>query len=73
MLKMLHVRLKQYVNQELPHVQDGFRKDRTTRDQIANMYSIMEKAREFQKQTFLSASLNTLKPLCGSQQTVENS
>ena len=39
MLKMLQVRLKQYVNQELPHVQDGFRKDRTTRDQIANIYS----------------------------------
>ena len=47
MLKILQARLQLSVNQELPHVQDGFRKDRTTRDQIASMYSIMEKAREF--------------------------
>ena len=47
MLKLLQARLQQYVNQELPDVQDGFRKDRGTRDQIANIRWIMEKAREF--------------------------
>ena len=49
MLKILQVRLQQYVNQELPDVQAGFRKDRRTRDQIANTHWIIEKAREFQK------------------------
>ena len=49
MLKILQARLQQYVNRELPDVQAGFRKDRGTRDQIANMRWIMEKAREFQK------------------------
>ena len=49
MLKILQARLQQYVNQELPDVQAGFRKGRGTRDQIANMCWIMEKAREFQK------------------------
>ena len=48
MLKMLQDRLQQYVNHELPDVQAGFRKGRGTRDQIANMCWIMEKAREFQ-------------------------
>ena len=60
---MLQVTFKQYVNQELPHVPAVFIKDRRTRGQIANIYSIMEKAREFQKQTSTFASLNTLKPL----------
>ena len=49
MLKILQARLQQYVNRELPDVQVGFRKGRGTRDQIANIHWIMEKAREFQK------------------------
>ena len=48
-LKILHARLQQYVNHELPDVQVGFRKGRRTRDQIANICWIIEKAREFQK------------------------
>ena len=48
MLKILQARLQQYVNQELPGVQAGFRKGRGTRDQIANIHRIIEKAREFQ-------------------------
>ena len=71
MLKILQARLQQYVNQELPDVQDGFRKGRGTKDQIASVHWIIEKAKEFQKN--ISASLTMLKPLCGSQQTVENS
>ena len=49
MLKILQARLQQYVNDELPDVQAGFGKGRGTRDQIANIRWIMEKAREFQK------------------------
>ena len=49
MLKILQARLQQYMNQELPDVQVGFRKVRGTRDQIANIHWIIEKAREFQK------------------------
>ena len=49
MLKILKARLQQYVNRELPDVQAGFRKGRGTRDQIANIRWIIEKAREFQK------------------------
>ena len=49
MLKILQARLQQYVNHELPDVQVGFRKGRGTRDQIANIHWIIEKAREFQK------------------------
>ena len=49
MLKILQARLQQYVNHELPDVQAGFRKGRGTRDQIANIRWIMEKARKFQK------------------------
>ena len=49
MLKILQVRLQQYTNQEPPDVQSGFRKGRGTRDQIANICWITEKAREFQK------------------------
>ena len=52
MLKILQVRLQQYVNRELPDIQAGFRKDRGTRDQIANICWIMEKAREFQKNIY---------------------
>ena len=52
MLKILQARLQQYVNCELPDVQAGFRKGRRTRDQIANILWIMEKAREFQKNIY---------------------
>ena len=52
MLKILKARLQQYVNCELPDVQAGFRKGRGTRDQIANICWIMEKAREFQKNIY---------------------
>ena len=52
MLKILQARLQQYVNRELPVVQAGFRKSRGTRDQIANICWIIEKAREFQKSIY---------------------
>ena len=52
MLKILQARLQQKVNHELPDVQAGFRKGRGTRDQIANIRWIMEKAREFQKNIY---------------------
>ena len=52
MLKILQARLQQYVNCELPDIQVGFRKGRGTRDQIANIHWIMEKAREFQKNIY---------------------
>ena len=52
MLKILQARLQQHVNQELPDVQAGFRKGRGTRDQIANMGWVIEKAREFQKNIY---------------------
>ena len=51
-LKILQVRLQQCVNQELSDVQTGFRKGRETRDQIANIHWIIEKAREFQKNIY---------------------
>ena len=63
MLKILQVRLQQYMNQELPDVQAGFRKGRRNRDQIANICWIIEKTREFQKKTSISALLTTLQPL----------
>ena len=56
MLKILQARLQQYVNCEIPDVEAGFRKGRGTRDQIANIHWIIEKAREFQK-TSISALL----------------
>ena len=62
MLNILQARLQQYVNCELPDVQAAFRKGRGTKDQIANIHWIIEKAREFQK-TFISALLTTSKPL----------
>ena len=52
MLKILQARLQQYVNRELPDVQAGFRKGRGTKDQIANIRWIIEKAREFQKNIY---------------------
>ena len=61
MLKILQARLQQCVNRKLPDVQAGFRKGRGTRDQIANIRWIMEKAREFQKN--ISALLTMPKPL----------
>ena len=63
MLKILKATLQQYMNCELPDVQAGFRKGRGTRDQIANICWITEKAREFQKKTSISALLTTPKPL----------
>ena len=53
MLKILQAGLQQYVNHELPDVQAGFRKGRGTRDQIANICWIIEKARQFQKNVYL--------------------
>ena len=61
MLKILQVRLQHYVSRELPDVQAGFRKGRGTRDQIANIRWIMEKARAFQKN--ISTLLTMPKPL----------
>ena len=63
MLKILQARLQQYVNRELPDVQAGFRKGRGTRDQIADIHWIIEKVREFQKKTSISALLTMPKPL----------
>ena len=62
MLKILQARLQQYVNRELPDVQAGFRKGRGTRDQIANICWIIQKAESYRK-TSTSASLTVPKPL----------
>ena len=62
MLKILQAKLQQYVNHELSDVQDGFRKGRGTRDQIANICWIIEKARVFQKKS-TSALLTVPKSL----------
>ena len=62
MLKILQARLQQYVNRELSNVQAGFRKGRGTRDQIANIRWIMEKAREFQKNIYI-CFIDYAKPL----------
>ena len=63
MLKILQARLQQYMNHELPDVQAGFRKGRGTRDQIANIPWIIEKAREFQKKASVYILLTMPKPL----------
>ena len=63
MLKILQASLQQYVNQELSDVQTVFRKGRGTRNQIANIRWIMEKTKEFQKKTSISALLTMPKPL----------
>ena len=69
MLKILQARLQQYVNCELPDVQAGFRKDRGTRDQIASICWIIEKARKFQKSIYF-CFIDYAKAIhCGSQQT----
>ena len=74
MLKILQVRLQNYMNQELPDVQAGFIKSRGTRDQIASIHWNIEKAREFQKNIYFYFIDYTKSPwLCGSQQTVEYS
>ena len=74
MLKILQARLQQYMNHELPDVQGGFRKSRGTRDQIANISWIIEKAREFQKKTSTSALLTAKGFDCVDHtKTVENS
>ena len=71
MLKILQARLQQYVNRELPDVQAGFRKGRGTRDQIASICWIIEKAREFQKNICFIDYTKAFD--CGSQQTVKSS
>ena len=75
MLKILQVRLQQYINHELPDVQAGFRKGKGTRDQIANIRWIIEKAREFQKNInfWIIDYAKAFECVDGSQQTVENS
>ena len=62
MLKILQVGLQQYMNQELPDIQAGFRKGRGTRDQIANIHWIIEKASEFQKNIYF-CFIDYAKPL----------
>ena len=73
MVKILQARLQQYVNQELPDVQAGFRKGRGTRDQIANIRWIIEKAREFQKNIYFCFTDNTKAFDCVDHSTVEHS
>ena len=63
MLKIFQARLQQYMNRERPDVLTGFRKGRGTRDQIADIRWIMEKTKEFQKKTSISALLTMPKPL----------
>ena len=72
MLNILQARLQQYVNCEIPDVQTAFRKGRATRDKIATIHWIIDKARSSRK-TSTSALLTMLKHLCGSRETVENS
>ena len=74
MIKALQARFQQYVNHELPDVQAGFRKSRGTRGQIANILWLIEKAREVQKKTSISALLTMPKPFTvWITTTVENS
>ena len=72
MIKILQARLQQYMNCEIPDVQAGFRK-RGTRDQTANICSVIEKARELQKNIYFCFIDYTKAFDCGSQQSVENS
>ena len=72
MLKILQARLQQYVNHELPDIQVGFRTDRGTRDQIANIRWIIKKARVPKKHLLLLYWLHQSLWLCESQQIVEN-
>ena len=73
MLKILQARLQQYMNHEFPDIQAGFRKGRGTRDQIANICWIVEKARNFQKNIYFCFIDCQSLWLCRSQQTMENS
>ena len=72
MLKIIQTRLQQYMNHELPDVQNGFRKGRGTRDQIANIHWIIEKAKEFQAKS-ISALLTTPKTDCVDHNKLKNS
>ena len=69
MLKILQARLQHYMNLELPDFQTGFRKGRGTRDQVADISWIIEKAREFQKNIYFCFIDYTKASLCESQQT----
>ena len=73
MLKILQARLQKYVNRELPDVQAGFRKGRGTRDQIANIHWIIEKATEFQKNIYFCFIDYAKASDCVDHNTVENS
>ena len=73
MLKILQARLQQYMNRELPDVQAGFRKGRGTRDQIANILWIMEKAREFQKNIYFCFTDHAKAFDCVDHSKLENS
>ena len=74
MFKILQPSLQQYVSRELPNVQAGFTKGRGTRDQIAKIHCIIEKAREFQRNIyFCFIDYTKAFDSCGLQQTVENS
>ena len=73
MLKILQARVQQYVIQELPYVQAGFRKGRGTSDQIANIHWIIKKAKDFQENIYI-CFIDYVKVFdCASQQTVEKS
>ena len=73
MLKILQVRLQQNVNHEIPDVQAGFRKGRGTRDQIANVHWITNKAREFQKYIYFYFIDHTIAFDCVDHNKMENS
>ena len=73
MLKIVQARFQQYVNHELPDVQAGFRKGRGTRDQIANICWIIEKAREFQKDIYFCFIEYTKAFVCVDHDKLENS
>ena len=73
MLKILQASLQQYVNCELPDVQAGFRKDRGTKDQIANIYWIIKKAREFYKKIYFCCIDYAKAFYCVNHNKLENS
>ena len=73
MLKILQASLQQYVNRELPDVQAGFTKGRGTRDQVANIRWIIEKAREFQKNIYFCFTEYAKAFDCVDQKKLENS
>ena len=72
-VQILQTRLQQYMNQELPDVQAGFRKGRGSRDQVANIRWIMQKAKGFQENIYFCFIDYAKAVDCGSQQTVEYS